>query len=210
MSTGRSSPHPTPDIVRPRPSEAAASGRRAWHVRAKVLGFQAMRKALALAFGISAVALAACVPNRHDDPEWQKPPKSFDPKGADLSFNAKRLEAYNTMSEDERAAEIERMRGAAGSFKGQAVFKRATELGDKMDDAQYGKHEVWAVVPEPVLFEITLEYLLYSDQDLGSKLPPGAHIEFVGTLADISYVSDAKPRKMELKVKADSITVLKD
>jgi hypothetical protein len=98
--------------------------------------------------------------------------------------------------------------GNAGTFKGQGVFKRATELGDKMDDAQWGKHEIYAIIPEPVLYEITVEYHLFSEQDLSANVPPNAHIEFSGTLAEMMFQDEAKPRKMEIKVKTDSVTVL--
>jgi hypothetical protein len=151
----------------------------------------------------------ACIPDEDKKPEWQKPPKSFDPVGADLTFNAQRLEAFNTMSGSGRDAHLSELKGKAGSFTGQAVFKRATELGDKMDDAQFGKHEIYAVVPEPVLFEITVEYHLFSEQDLSAGLPPNGYIEFSGTLAEMSFQDSAKPRKMEIKVKANSVSELK-
>jgi hypothetical protein len=112
------------------------------------------------------------------------------------------------MSRTEREAHLAEVMGKAGSFKGQAVFKRATELGDKMDDAQWGRHEIYAIVPEPVVYEITVEYHLFSEQDLSTNLPPNGYIEFTGTLADMAFLDDAKPRKMEIKVKADSVTVL--
>ena len=158
----------------------------------------------------AAVLGAACVPDEDKEPEWQKPPKSFDPAGDDLTFNAQRLEAFNTMSGSERETHLSELKGAAGSFKGQAVFKRATELGDKMDDAQFGKHEIYAVVPDPVLYELTVEYHLFSEQDLSQGLPPNGYIEFSGTLAEMSFQDSSKPRKMEIKVKADSVGVLKD
>lgn len=150
--------------------------------------------------------LLACQPSGEDkQPDWQKPPASYDVKGADLTFNEQRLDAFNSMSSSEREAHVEQLRATEGSFKGQAVFERGTELGEAMDDAQYGKYEINAAVPDPVLYEITMEYHLYSDQDFYTGVPPGTHIGFTGTLADLQYQDDSKPRKMLLKVKASSV-----
>lgn len=158
----------------------------------------------------AAVLLAACNPSGEEKtPDWQKPPESYDVKGADLTFNEKRLDAFNSMSSKEREAHLEQLETTEGSFKGQAVFGRGTELGDKMDDAQYGKYEIFATVEEPVLYEITMEYHLYSDQDFFTGVPPGTYIEFQGTLADLSFQDSSKPRKMILKVKASSVDRLK-
>jgi hypothetical protein len=154
--------------------------------------------------------LPACQPSGEEkQPEWQKPPASYDVKGADLTFNEKRLDAFNSMSSSEREAHVEQLKATEGSFKGQAIFQRGTELGEAMDDAQYGKHEIAASVPEPVLFEITLEYLLFSDQDFYKGVPPGTHIEFAGTLVDLEYQDSSKPRKLTMKVKASSVDRLK-
>jgi hypothetical protein len=109
---------------------------------------------------------------------------------------------------DERA-HIEQLKATEGSFKGQAIFGRGTELGEAMDDAQYGKHEIAASVPEPVLYEMTLEYLLFSDQDFYKGVPPGAHIQFSGTLVALEFQDSAKPRKLTMKVKASSVERLK-
>ena len=113
------------------------------------------------------------------------------------------------MSGKEREAHLEMLKGTEGSFKGQAVFGQGNELGDKMDDAQYGKYEIFATVEEPVLFEITMEYRLYSDQDFFTGIPSGTHIEFVGTLVDLDFQDNSKPRKMNLKVKATSVDRIK-
>lgn len=170
-----------------------------------------MRGAHRLAAGLfSAVLLAACNPSGEEKtPDWQKPPESYDVKGADLTFNEKRFDAFNSMSSKEREAHIEELKNTEGSFKGQAVFKDGSELGDKMDDAQYGKYEIFATVETPVIYEITIEYRLYSEQDFYTGVPPGTHIEFTGTLADIDFQDSAKPRKLSLKVKATSVERLK-
>jgi len=154
--------------------------------------------------------LTACNPSGEEKtPEWQQPPASYDVKGADLTFNEKRLDAFNTMSRSEREAHLEQLEGTEGSFKGQAVFERGSELGESMDDSQFGKYEIYATVAEPVLFEITMEYHLFSDQDFFKGVPPGTHIEFSGTLAGLQYQDESKPRKLTLKVKASKVERLK-
>ena len=172
------------------------------------VSFPAMRGAHRRIAGMCAamLLLPACQPSGADkQPEWQKPPASYDVKGADLTFNEKRLDAFNSMSTSEREAHIEQLKATEGSFKGQAVFQRGTELGESMDDAQYGKYEIAAQVPEPVLYEITMEYLVFTDQDFGKGVPPGAYIQFTGTLVDFEYQDSAKPRKLVMKVKASSV-----
>lgn len=173
--------------------------------------FPAMRAALPLvALLCSAVVGPACIPDKNKEPEWRKPPKSFDPKEAELTFNAKGLEAFNSMSFDERDAYLQSLEDKPGSFKGQAGFERATELGEKMDDAALGKYEVFAIVPEPVLYEITIEYHLFANEPIGQGLPPKTYIEFTGTLADLTYQDESKPRKLTVKVKDAKVDVPKD
>lgn len=192
----------------PRPSPPAAAVDNGGHH----VSFPAMRAARTFAaLACMVVFGAACiVPDKDKEPEWRQAPKAFDPIGADLTFNAKNLEAFNAMSGSEREAHLAELMGKAGSFKGQAIFKLGTELGDKMDDAQWGRYEIYAVVPDPVVYEITVEYHLYSEQDLSTKLPPNGYIEFTGTLAEMMFQDESKPRKMEIKVKADSVSVISD
>ncbi len=170
-----------------------------------------MRGAHRLAIGVyAALLLGACNPSGQEStPDWQKPPESYDVKGADLTFNEKRFDAFNSMGGKEREAHIEQLKAAEGTFRGQGVFQRGSELGEAMDDAQYGKYEIFALVETPVLFEITFEYHLYSDQDFFTGVPPGTHVEFAGTLADLQYQDSSKPRKLTLKVKATKVDRLK-
>jgi hypothetical protein len=170
-----------------------------------------MRAALpAVALVCAAFAGTACLPDKAKEPEWQKPPKSFDPQEAELTFNKKQLEAFNAMSSSDREAHLQALQGKPGTFKGQATFQRATELGESMDDLEHGRFEVYATVPDPVLYEITLEYQLFANEEIGKGLPPNTHIEFTGTLADMRYQDESKPRKMEIKVKDVEMNVLKD
>jgi hypothetical protein len=163
-----------------------------------------------LVCSLAATVVAACNTNKHADPKYMAPPKSFDPKGADLTFNAKGLEAFNSMSSDEREAHLEKLRQTPGSLKGQAVFERDEELTDKIDDRVHGKFVVWATVPEPVWLEVQMEYQLFSETQLFTGAAPKTHIAFAGTLIDVVYQDSSKPRKIEIKLKADSITALKD
>ena len=168
------------------------------------------RLALASLCACMTLAPLGCKSTKHEDAKWLAPPKSYDPKGAELTFNEKNLEAFNTLSADERAAHIDKLKGATGTFKGQATFRRQEELADTMDDRVFGRYDVWATVVEPVFLEITLEYHLFSETQLISGLATATPIEFTGTLVDLVYLDQAKPRKMEIKVKADAINVLQD
>jgi hypothetical protein len=175
--------------------------------------FPAMRAAVrtlavcCLCLGTVAGPLAAggCIPDENKEPKWRQPPKAWDPKGDTLTFGEKNLDAFNSMTSAEREAHLQALQSQAGSFKGQARFQRATELGDKMDDAALGNFEVYATVEDPVLFEITLEYHLFANEKIGGGFPPGAYIEFTGTLAEMSFQDESKPRKMEIKVKDVSL-----
>ena len=170
--------------------------------------------------GLSLAALVAssgCLPDKDKEPKWQKPPKAYDVKGADLTFNEAKLEAFNSMDEDQRTAHLAELTSKEGSFKGQAIFKRATELGEKMDDLEYGKFEIYAIAPGPdenmdtgVWLEVNVEYHLFSEQKFGDGWPPGSVIEFTGTFADMTFQDQSKPRKMELKVKVTDVHLLKD
>lgn len=170
----------------------------------------ALASACALTLASLTLVTVGCKSKKHEDAKWLAPPKAFDPKGAELTFNAKNLEAYNTLSADERAAHIDKLKTATGTFKGQATFRRQEELADTMDDRVYGRYDVWATVPDPVFLEITIEYHLFSETQLISGVATGTHIEFTGTLADLVFLDEAKPRNMEIKVKADAINVLQD
>jgi len=151
----------------------------------------------------------ACV-DKDKTPEWQKPPKSYDPKTAELTFNAANMDKFNALNAEQRQAYIDELKAKPGSFVGQAIFKSGAGLGSAMDDAIHGSWEGFAVVPEPVLYEITYDYRLFTTPELGKSLPANGAIEFRGTLIDLTYQADAKPRKMALKVKVDEAKALQD
>lgn len=168
----------------------------------RALGF-----ALASSFALATVSLG-CVPDKNKEPDWQKPPEAWNVKGDDLSFGEKNLDAFNSMSGTEREAHLEALKGKAGGFKGQAKFGRSDKLGDEIADKEHGNFEVYATVEEPVLFEITIEYRLFSAEKQGAKFPPGALVEFTGTLVEVVYKEESKPRKLEIKVKDVQLTRL--
>ncbi|HLV65961.1 MAG TPA: hypothetical protein VKY73_09110 [Polyangiaceae bacterium] len=145
--------------------------------------------------------VSGCVPDKHKEADFLKAPKSWDPKEDSLTFGTKNLEAFNSMSEDEREAHVEALKGKPGSFKGQARFERGSELSENIDDAKFGKFEATAQVTDPILYEITIEYQLFANEKIGHGFPAGTYIEFSGTLADLEYRQDAKPRKLVIKVK---------
>ncbi|MBC8070768.1 MAG: hypothetical protein IAG13_20740 [Deltaproteobacteria bacterium] len=164
----------------------------------------------AFCLAASLVGVVGCKSNQHEDAKWMAPPKSYDPKGADLTFNTKNLDAFNTLSADERAAQLDAMKAAKGQFKGQGFYQRQEELTDKIDDRQYGKHDVWITVKDPVYLEITVEYHVFFDEPQLTGLASNTPVEFSGTFLDMIYEDQAKPRRMELKVKGDAINVMKD
>lgn len=204
------------------PAMGAAVCRRATITSGSETGIVARRAKLPVVARLGLTAVVAmlatgCLPDKDKEPKWQKPPKAFDVKGADLTFNEAKLEAFNSMDETQRTAHLAELQSTEGSFKGQAIFKRATELGEKMDDIEYGKYEVYAIAPGPdenqeegVWLEVNIEYHLFSEEKFGDGWPPGSFIEFTGTYADMTFQDQSKPRKMELKVKATDIHLLKD
>jgi hypothetical protein len=163
-----------------------------------------MSRVLSLSLIAASLALVACV-DKTKEPEWLKLPAGYDPVAADLTFNKERLEAFNNLSPKARDAFIEELKGQAGAFKGQALVEAGSGLGETVEDYQYGNYEVTAHVPTPVLYEITLSYQLFTTVELGKALTPNGPVEFSGTLIDLRYDAQTKPRKVTLRVKADTI-----
>jgi hypothetical protein len=162
-------------------------------------------------FACSAALVAGCIPDERKELEWQKPPKAWDPKGDSLTLGAKGLEAFNRLNPEDRTGQVAEWIGSPGSFKGQAVYKMGAGVGKAMDDSDYGTYEIFAMIPDPVLYEITITYRLYTTPEVGKGLPPHAYIEFTGTLVEMDFQADDKPRKMEVKVQLDKRpTVLQD
>jgi len=142
-----------------------------------------------------------CVPDRKKETDLLKPPKSWQPKDDSMTFGSKNLDAFNSMSPDDREAHVEALKGKAGAFKGQAQFERGSELGAGISNSQYGKFEATAQVREPVLYEITIDYELFAAEKLGHGYPSGTYVGFTGTVVEVEYREEAKPRKLIVKLK---------
>ena len=67
---------------------------------------------------------------------------------------------------------------------------------------------MYATVPDPVAYEITVEYFLYANEPIGQGFAPGTYTESTGTLVNVDYKDDAKPRKLEIKLKDVSLNRL--
>ena len=135
-------------------------------------------------------------------------PASYDPAGAELTFNKSGLEKFNLMSESEREAMLQELIVAEGTFKGQALVRGSAGLGEAMPDHIHGDWEVMATTRTPVLYEIVINYSIFTTPALGRPLAENRAIDFTGTLISATYKDDAKPRSLTVKVKADSITAL--
>lgn len=169
-----------------------------------------MRPLTSTALAAVLLAASACSPKADGQPDFMKLPESYDPVGADLTFNKKRLEEFNFLEPDERAAFIDELQNKKGSFKGQAVFKAGAGLGENIAESKYGEWELNASTNDPVLYEIVIDYQIYTSKDVGRPLAPNKAIEFTGTIVEFDYQDENKPRRIDIKVKADEIKVLKD
>ena len=169
-----------------------------------------MRKPALLTLAATLLMGTACVPSDDgSDPDWLKQPKAYQPQSAELTFNKAGLEKFNMMSTDERAAFVEELKNSKGSFKGQAVSKTGASLGAGMPDSKYGEYELNGTT-EPVLFEITIDYHLFTTTAIGDKIAPNRAVEFTGTLVELDFYEDAKPRRLVMKVATDTLAPIAD
>ena len=81
-------------------------------------------------------------------------------------------------------------------------------LAETVPDFEFGEYEVTAETKDPVLFEIKIEYKVFTTEEMGKKLQPHRPLEFKGTLIDLRYESESKPRKLYVRVKADELATL--
>ncbi|MBV1857627.1 MAG: hypothetical protein KUG77_04385 [Nannocystaceae bacterium] len=149
----------------------------------------------------AAVGPLGCDKSGDDEPAWRKPPERFDVKGDGLTFGSKNLDAFNTMAGGERAAHVDALKSKPGSYKGQGRFQVVSELGENLADHAVGKYDASVTVDDPVLYEITIEYNLLSNEKIGDGYPKGTYVEFTGTLVDLDFQDDSKPRKLVIKLK---------
>ena len=83
-----------------------------------------MRNPALLALAATLLMGSAC--GEKDDPSnpnYLKQPKAYQPKTAELTFNDDGLGKFNIMTDDEREAFLNDLKGKKGSFKGQAISK---------------------------------------------------------------------------------------
>ena len=186
---------------------AVADFRRAWCTApAGRASFPAMRRTLtALYFASALLAVSACQQEKKD---LLALPAAYDPAATELTFNKKNLEAFNLMSPDARRQHIKELKETPGSFTGQAIFQSGNGLAPTVEDSQHGSYEVFAHVPDPVLYEITIDYQVFTTPELGRPLAPNKAIAFRGTLVDLRFEDETKPRKMTIRVKADHLETL--
>lgn len=156
---------------------------------------------------ITSALLAGCQQEKKD---LLALPKAYDPAGTELTFNKKNLEAFNLLSKDARRDHVKQLKTTPGSFTGQAIFQSGNGLAPTVEDSQYGAYELFAHVPDPVLYEITFEYQIFTTPELGKPLAPNFPIAFRGTLVDLDFSDETKPRKLTLRVKADHVETITD
>ncbi len=169
-----------------------------------------MRLLSSTALAAVLLAASACSPKAGGQPDFMKLPESYDPAGADLTFNKKKLEEFNFLEPDAREAHIEALKNKKGSFKGQAVFKAGAGLSENIEESKYGEWELNASTNDPVLYEIVIDYQIYTTKDVGRPIAPNKAIEFTGTLVEFDYQDENKPREIDIKIKADDVKVLED
>ncbi len=153
----------------------------------------------------TAVAVPGCKSEKKDLLAF---PAGYQPQTAELTFNKANLEAFNSMTPDAREKHIEELKGTPGSFKGQAVHQSGNGIADTVEEFEFGDYEIQAHTPEPVLFEITIEYNIYTQKDVAKALHPTRPLEFSGTLIDMRYEDASKPRKLVVRVKADELKTI--
>lgn len=165
-----------------------------------------MRRSLnALFFASALLAVTACQQEKKD---LLALPAAYDPAATELTFNKKNIEAFNLMSKDARRQHVKQLKESPGSFTGQAIFQNGNGLGPDVEDSQHGAYELFAHVPDPVLYEITIDYQIFTTPELGRPLAPHHAIAFRGTLIDLRFDDETKPRKLTMRVKADHVETI--
>ena len=152
---------------------------------------------LVLSAGLG-LALTACVPKEHPDADWLKPPKSYDPVETEgLTLNKAGVDTLTLKEDEERDAFVEGLK-AEGVFKGQAKCRSGSKTGD-LDHSKWGDY-VLTCEAGTILFDITLEYYVYTSREVGKPLSANAYVEFGGTLVEFDYHDSSTPRSITAKV----------
>ncbi|MBL9101480.1 MAG: hypothetical protein JNL82_11015 [Myxococcales bacterium] len=167
-----------------------------------------MRRSLfALFFTSALLSVTACQSEKKD---LLALPAAYNPKDADLTFNKKNLDAFNTMNESARKKHVDSLKETPGSFSGQAVFEAGNGLSPTVEESKHGDYELFAHVNDPVLYEITIDYRIFTSEALGRPIAPNKAIAFKGTLLELRFDDMAKPRKLTITVKADNVETITD
>lgn len=157
-----------------------------------------MRGTASLALPILLSLASACVPKEHPDPDWLKPPDSYDPVGtAGLTFNKDGVDALTLTEGEQRDAHIQGLM-TKGAFKGQAQCKSGAGTGTQAH-SKYGDFELTCTAGT-ILFDIEVDYHLFTTREVGKPLSANAYVEFGGTLVEFDYHDDSKPRQIVAKV----------
>lgn len=167
-----------------------------------------MRRSLtALCLTSALLAVTGCTQPKKD---LLALPAAYSPQTADLTFNKKNLETFNLMKPAERDEFVQGLKDKPGSFRGQAVTEAGNGIAAGVEGAEHGSWETFAHVTDPVLYEITIDYRIFSTEELGRPLGRNLPIAFTGTLVDLRYDAEAKPRKLTIQVKADAMELITD
>jgi hypothetical protein len=164
-----------------------------------------MRSLSLLTLAALLTTAGGCKPSTNEPPEWTKLPAAYQPATAELTFNRTGLERFNAMSQDERDAFVNDLMTKKGAFKGQALLVAGTGISDRLPEYQHGDFELVAKTDE-VLYEITIDYSIYTTAAMGKTIPRSRPIEFTGTVIGLEFQDADKPRKLKIQVKADNVT----
>ena len=166
-----------------------------------------MRALTLLAFAATLACTAACS-SKKDTPDWAKLPEAFQPATAELTFNKSGLERFNSMSPEAREAVVTQLSEQKGQFKGQAMMIAGAGISENLEEFKLGGYELTGKTEE-VLYEITLDYTIYTSPEIGRAIPRNRPIEFRGTLVALEFQDLDKPRKLKLTIQADEVTQIK-
>jgi hypothetical protein len=167
-----------------------------------------MRRSLTALFFTSALlAVSGCNQPKKD---LLALPSAYNPREADLTFNKKNLETFNLLKPEERDAFVADLKAKPGSFKGMAVTEAGNGIAAGVEGSEHGNWETFAHVTDPVLYEITIDYRIFSTEEIGRPLGRNLPVQFQGTLVDLRYDAEAKPRKLTIQVKADAMSLISD
>jgi hypothetical protein len=163
-------------------------------------------RATLLATTVILAATTGCLPDKHPEVDWLKPPKSYDPINTEgLTLNKAGVDPLTLKEGDERDAYVESLQ-AAGAFKGQAKCQSGSNTGD-FEESKWGEYKL-ACQAGVVLFDIELKYQLYTTREAGKPLSANSYVQFSGTLVEFSYHDGSKPRSISASVQVDEISRL--